>query len=648
MRSSATKTSALSTLPAAPGSLSHSTTTSVDLHAKWLETDGRGGFACGSVSGIRSHRSQGFVVTGSYRAKQCHILLKSLEVTVLSREHEYPLVSHRFTPGLIRPNAREQIRSFTHRPWPQWKYVLGDGFVVEHEFFMRHGNPSAVFTWKLLPGAPGFLLRVRPLLSGLPASELLARHAKFPLSLERIGPHRHLWRPESGAPALSFHTGATFEPDPRWYEGFHYQGDLEDGAPVTEDLGSPGVFTWDLSSGRADLIVEVGDHRERDEIESFDSRQRVNRLRGAERTRRRLIGDPNVLAADHYLVEDPGGDVRIASGYPSSSTRPTEPLIAFRGLCLATDRLNLAHRVLRSLVGEAPRVARREKSKCHEGGHQAPDAALWLVVAIREFFTAVARSRYPLEAAGRDELLDAISGTIARFQAGDMHRVELSEEGLLGHASSPRAEENPGAHLFNVATQALWLNALWIGAEEDHELEGLFERANASFTDLFWNEEGGYLADRAAPAASSQPPPAPAARQILAIGGLPRVLLQEPRASLVLELVEDQLWTPHGLRVSTAAGPGDPGALESWLLGPFIEAWLRVHRDEHNPAQKATERFIVPWRSLLVQDGLGHLGEPGGAPGAAPLAFSAAATGELLRVLKILAQIRDQAGTAGD
>ncbi|MFV1996074.1 MAG: glycogen debranching enzyme N-terminal domain-containing protein, partial [Verrucomicrobiales bacterium] len=393
MRSSTSKTkkSAPSSRPAGEVSRSHSKTTSVDLHSVWLETNGRGGFACGSVSGIRSHRSQGLVVARGHGALERRILLKGLEVTVLQGEREYPLVSHCFTPGLIRPNAREQIHSFTPRPWPQWKYVLGDDSVVEHEFFLRHGSSSAVFTWRLLPGAPGFVLRVRPLLSGLPATELLARNAEFPLSLEENGPHHYLWRPGSGAPPLAFHTGASFDPDSRWYEGFHYRGDLEDAGPVTEDLASPGAFTWDLSAGRADLIVEIGDHRDRDEIQGFDSRQRVNRLRSAERTRRGLIRNPNVLAADHYLFEDPGGGVRIAAGYPIVSSLQTEPLIAFRGLCLATDRLSLAHRVLRTLACISPPPG--IPSEREEHGLQAPDAALWFVIAVHEFLTAVERAR---------------------------------------------------------------------------------------------------------------------------------------------------------------------------------------------------------------------------------------------------------------
>jgi predicted glycogen debranching enzyme len=203
-----------------------------------------------------------------------------------------------------------------------------------------------------------------------------------------------------------------------------------------------------------------------------------------------------------------------------------------------------------------------------------------------------------------------------------------------------------------VEVQALWLNALWIGARFSAEWQPLFDLGRQSFQDRFWNEHGGYLYDvvdlnhEPGIADDSFRP-----NQILAIGGLPLALVEGERARQVVDAVEDRLWTPMGLRSLEPASPQyvphyaggvrqrdgsyHQGTVWPWLTGPFVEAWLRVRN--HTPAarEEARQRLLAPLVEHLHDAGLGHIseiadGDPPHTPRGCP--FQAWSLGELLRL----------------
>jgi len=209
-----------------------------------------------------------------------------------------------------------------------------------------------------------------------------------------------------------------------------------------------------------------------------------------------------------------------------------------------------------------------------------------------------------------------------------------------------------------VEIQALWLNALRIGGELTHRYRDVLERGLVSFNDRFWNSSLGALYDvvdvdhRRGTADPSLRP-----NQILAVGGLPYAVLDERRARTVVETVESRLWTPLGLRtlphdderyteryegdVRTRDGSYHQGTVWPWLLGPFVEAWVRVRGNTPAARRTARRRFFDPLVAHLTQAGLGHVSEiadasPPHMPRGCP--FQAWSVGEALRLdLSVLA-----------
>jgi glycogen debranching enzyme len=203
-----------------------------------------------------------------------------------------------------------------------------------------------------------------------------------------------------------------------------------------------------------------------------------------------------------------------------------------------------------------------------------------------------------------------------------------------------------------VEVQALWVNALWIGSMHRDSWSGPFEKALASFRAKFWNEDGQCLYDvvdvdhvLGASDRSLRP------NQVLAVGGLPLCLLTPQQARAVVDCVESELLTPLGLRSLAPShadycpryegGPAErdrayhQGAAWPWLMGPFVEAWIRVRNAEPAAIHEARQRFLGPLLTHLGTGGIGHVSEiadgqnphePRGCP------FQAWSLGELLRL----------------
>ena len=207
-----------------------------------------------------------------------------------------------------------------------------------------------------------------------------------------------------------------------------------------------------------------------------------------------------------------------------------------------------------------------------------------------------------------------------------------------------------------VEIQALWLNALSAVSRLEPTWRDAFDRGRVAFLERFWNENLGRLADVV------DVDHVPGTRddtfrpnQILAVGGLPVALLDGERARRMVDAVEQQLLTPIGLR---SLAPGEPGyapryegdssardavyhqgTVWPWLIGPFVEAWVRVRGNTKAARRDARTRFIDPLLSHLQTAGLGHVSEIADAE--APFAakgcpFQAWSLGELLRLDRIV------------
>jgi predicted glycogen debranching enzyme len=641
--------------------------------AEWLEADGLGGFASGTVSGARTRRYHALLLTATTPPTGRVVLVNGVEAWVTVGDRREALSCQRYVPDVLHPDGVRRLVDFEPEPWPRWSFRLTDGTLVESEIVAEPGTAGVVLVWRLAErglvpahaAPPVVTLEVRPLLSGRDYHALHHENAGFDFNATVVG-ERVTWRPYPGLPGVAAVSNGRYAHAPDWYRRFLYAAERDRGLDCVEDLAAPGVFTFDLGAGEAVMMLTVADGAgARDGHGEVVARASERRSR--ERRRRGAFATRLERAADAYFVTRGAGRT-IVAGYPWFTDWGRDTFIALRGLCLATGRFDDARAILLAWAecishGMLPN---RFPDRGAAAEYNAVDAALWYVVAAHEYLAASAAAGRAAFADDQRRLRAAIDAILSGYTAGTRFGIRCDVDGLL-------AAGEPGVQLTwmdakvgdwvvtprigkPVEVQALWLNALAAGSRFSERWQSLYARGHASFVARFWNESASGLYDVVD--CDHEPGAVDAAfrpNQILAAGGLPVALLEGEPARRMVEAVATRLWTPLGLR---SLAPDDPayvgryeggvrerdaayhqGTVWPWLLGAFVDAWVRVHGSTPAAKRSARERFLAPLWRHLDDAGLGHVSEI--ADGDAPhtprgCPFQAWSVGEVLRLDRVL------------
>ncbi len=624
---------------------------------EWLETDGHGGFASAGIDTIRSRRYHAILLAATSPPTGRLVLVNGFDAWVETAEGKYAITSQRYTPDVIHPDGHLRIESFQIDPWPIWIFKLEDGTRIRQEILMKKGSPVTAIVWQVVGERKDVTLSMRPFLSGRDYHSMHHESGAFQFQPEITGQHL-IWRPYAWIPEIHALTNGTYTHEPVWYRNFLYEHERERGLDFTEDLASPGVFHWDLSLGEAVCIWSAQEN-----FDSSSAMQTAKDLRQAERDRRKLFATRLDFAADAYIVERKKGKT-IVAGYPWFTDWGRDTFIALRGLCLSRGELQIARDILLEWARTVSQgmLPNRFPDQGSEPEYNSVDASLWYVIAVHDYLKAAKT----VSATDGLVLQEAVLSILTGYEKGTRFGIRMDEDGLL-------AAGEPGVQLTwmdakigdwvvtprigkPVEIQALWLNALrFAGAFSDH-WNALFARGSEAFVQKFWSEKDGYLYDVVD--VDHEPGKMDDAfrpNQIFAVGGLPFPLLDGKRASSVVRAVEARLLTPLGLR-SLAPGSngyspryeGNPrerdsiyhqGVVWPWLMGPFVEAWLRVHGETLQAKLEARNRFLEPQLAHLQEGGVGHISEiadadPPFTPRGCP--FQAWSVGEALRIIKML------------
>ncbi len=640
--------------------------TRLDESLEWLEPDGLGGFAMGTATGVRTRRYHSLLTVADHPPSDRVHLVKGFDAWVESPEGRFAISSQRY-PGVdAHPDGASHLSAFEHHPWPRWTYRLPTGLVIEQELVVLPERETVLLRWRAPGAGASVRLIVRPFLAASGLHTTQHRNPDAHTDPTWLGPATLSWQLYMGSTPVAAGSNGRYRHDPAWYENFLYTEEAERGLDCTEDLASPGEFEFSLDDGaEAVLVFRARKPATDPDADAHAVAQFVAAEWDAEARRRARAESPLHLSADAYIVRRGEGKT-IVAGYPWFEDWGRDTFIAMRGLCLATGRLREAGDMLTqwaSAVSEGM-LPNRFVDAGGAPEFNSVDASLWYVVAAGEFLTAVngKRKRYR-------EIEATIQAILEGYSRGTRYNIHADSDGLL-------AAGQPGVQLTwmdakvgdwvvtprigkPVEVQALWINALAAGAAVSPEWERLQRLATASFAKRFWNAECRCLFDvidvdhqHGRNDDSIRP------NQLFAVGGLPLPILAGDQAASVVDRVSRDLLTPAGLR-SLAPGSagyrrryeGAPldrdgayhqGTVWPWLLGPFVEAWLRVRAQTPEHAAEARRRFVGPWRDRLTEGGLGHISEildadPPRRSRGCP--FQAWSLSELLRIEALLRRI---------
>jgi predicted glycogen debranching enzyme len=637
----------------------------MDEALEWLEADGLGGFASGTANGVRTRRYHALLLTATTPPTGRIVLVNGFDAFLTTPTGRWALTTQRYAPDVLHPDGVQRLASFTADPWPTWEFETPDGYRIRQEVVVQHGVGRTLVTWLLITAPDVATLDVRPFLSGRDYHSTHHENAAFNFAPERYGA-TCVWRPYDGVPDVSVTANAAYTHAPDWYRNFAYSAERERGLDDREDLASPGIFTWHLAPG-AEAVAIFGAGSSQTSSSDEDAIELAAAVRTAERARRATFLSPIERAADAYLVRRGGGRSLVA-GYPWFTDWGRDTFIAIRGLCIATGRLRDARDILiewSNAVSEGM-LPNRFPDAGESPEFNSVDASLWFIVAVYDLLTEATGDQATVSSEDRRRLEHAVIKIVEGYAAGTRYGIRADADALLA-AGEPGVQltwmdAKVGDRVITprvgkpVEVQALWINALHIVSTIDDRWTSVRATAERSFVERFWNPGRSCLYDVVdVDHVRGTADPTIRPNQILAVGGLPFSVLKGERARQVVDVVERDLLTPLGLRSLAPSedgyvaryegGPADrdaiyhQGTVWPWLLGPFVESWVRARRNSATARRRADRLFIAPVLEHITARGLGHLCEiadaaPPFTPRGCP--FQAWSLGEVLRVARAL------------
>jgi predicted glycogen debranching enzyme len=621
---------------------------------EWLETNGRGAYAMGTVSGGHTRRYHGLLTLALRPPVKRFQAVNRLEEALFIGGAWHGISAQSY-PGTIHPQGFQYLEHFELNPFPVWTYVISD-VRLKKTFFLRYGEDTAVVLYELVSG-PEVLLEARPLLTCRDHHATTLEDTRFTNRWDGNS-HTVRVRTSAGPDVFLCSEEGQFRSDAFWYRNQEYVWEERRGLEHREDAFAPGTFRFRLRGGQSAALVFSTEEKDSRQAPAWARQEQVLRRRLVEKSLvRGPLADTLVLAADKFLVaRDPG--TTVMAGYPWFEDWGRDAMISLPGLTLATGRAEEAGEILDLFARHI--VQGLVPNRFPDGGeppdYRSADAALWFVWAVQKYGAAVGN---PDRLRG---LLPAVRQIVDAFQGGTLFGIRMDEDGLIAvpepSVTWMDARVNERAVTARtgkpVEIQALWYNALQFLAEMDLKFQEpargydkLAAVARRHFNEKFWDESIQYLADGVEGRRKDltiRP------NALLAIS-LPYEILEESRFKPVVERAWRDLYTSYGLRSVSPFDPayqgrynGPPAVRDSayhqgtawaWLLGSFLTAFAKAY----GPSEETKSRihdFLEPFVGHLSEAGLGQVSEifegdaPHAARGCPAQAWSVA---ELLRVM---------------
>jgi predicted glycogen debranching enzyme len=607
------------------------------LSRQWLLTNQRGSYASGTLAGCNTSGYHGLLIASLSPLVNRVMALSSCLETLVCGNQVFQLPTFDFGDNLV-PAGHAHLREFWRDTGVHFLYHVDPVEVHKAIYLARESDTVLVeYTFRHVRGDVEFLLR--PFV-GLRDFHGVARsHAGLACSgfensalVRREGAEGELFL---ACPAMRF------ENDPQWWYNFTYRANRARGHGCVEDLWTPGCFRARARSndriafqarfaqrfGPDDELLADAEAIKNDLIEHQSG---LIRLAGAKSDIDKVLSP----AADQFIVRRtaPGmSRTTIVAGFPWFADWGRDSFVSLPGLLLATGRHDEAKSVLSTFAAACDRGMIPNHFDDHTGmAHfNSIDASLWFIHAAFEYLEA---SR-DLATFSR-EFVPVIRMILDAYHNGTRFGIHADNDGLITGGDSNTQLTWMDAKCDGVAFtprygKAVEVNALWHNAlcrmRQFCEQQALPDagryarmaaRVGESFARVFWNETCGYLNDTVMPDGSVDASLRP--NQILAVSLPYGPPLTRTQQQAIVGIIENELLTPCGLRTLDRQHPGyharyegsprqrdeayHQGTVWPWLIGPFVEAYLRVH-DFSAESRRKARQLLEPLTHHLLEEG---------------------------------------------
>jgi predicted glycogen debranching enzyme len=612
---------------------------------EWLVADGLGGYAMGTMPGLRTRRYHGLLIVATGPAgSRRNLGLAALDPTLIIGERRVRLAVHEWAGSVVDPTGHLELATFAIEDGvPVWRWSM-DGVILERTVAMARGRPVVAVVHRLIRAPAPVRLELSALCTWRDV------HGERP-----SGPDPRI---EQMADGFSFEgcyrvAGPGYRPAGGWYRNARYRVEAERGLKDQEDLWHGGDFGLELEPGASHELLAWAD--------SLDDRPPpAGAVVAAARVRWRVTvaraqpqDDTDRLlahAADQLIVAGP----TVVAGYPWFGDWSRDTMTSYEGLLLETGRGEEGRALLLRAAATLSEGMLPNTADAGRTEYNTADATLWLLHAVGRHV----RRAHDLDLAR--ELLPALGAVVEHHVRGTRFGIRVDpSDGLLCQGASgwaltwmdARVDGRPVTQRAGKAVDvnALWINGLAVLADlaeltssDGGRFRALHDVAASSFQRRFPGQDGCFDVIDGPGGDDATPRP----NQLLA-ASLPFGPLAEASLARLPVQACAQLVTSVGLRslAPTATGyrgrhRGGPaerdaayhqGTAWPWLIGPYVEA---CHR-----AGMSTDGLLDGLRAHLAEWGLGSVSETvdGDVPhGATGCPFQAWSVAELLRARRLL------------
>ena len=625
------------------------------LPRELLRTNRSGAYSCSTIVDCNTRKYHGLLVVPVPELDdENHVLLSSLDPTIIQHGASFNLGLHKYQGDNFSPRGHKYIREFDCDTVPTTLYRVG-GVLLKKEVVFQHYEDRILIRFTLLEAHSKTTLQFRPFLAFRSVRQFTHENSTANHSYDNVDNGISTCMYER-YPTLfmQFSKKNEFHYEPYWYRGLEYPKEQERGYASNEDLYVPGYFEMNISKGESIVFAASTAEYKTSKLKNLFEKEVESR------SPRDNFFHCLVNAAHQFHNRTKNDERYILAGYPWFKCRARDQFIALPGLTLSIEEqdyfelvMKTASKGLRDFMNGIPLSV-----KIYE--MDKPDVPLWCIWAIQQYAKEVGKGRC------QELYMDLIRDIIDYLVSSKHPNLTLDDNGLLyadakGEAITWMNSMDNGKPVvprsgYIVEFNALWYNALRFTAameyecgneERAKELEELAENCKTSFVETFLNEYG-YLYDYVDGRMidwSVRP------NMVFAVA-LDYSPLDHKQKRGVLDVCTRELLTPKGLRsLSPKSGGYNPmytgpqhqrdlayhqGTAWPWLGGFYLEACLKIYKQTR---LSFVERQLIGYEDEIIKHCLSTLPEQfdGNPPfhgrGAISFAMNVA---EVLRTLELL------------
>ena len=624
-----------------------------------LRSNRSGAYSCSTIVDCNTRKYHGLLVVPVPELDdENHVLLSSLDATVIQHGAEFNLGLHKYRGDNFSPRGHKYIREYDSLQVPTTIYRVG-GVILKREQMFQHFENRIIIRYTLLDAHSQTTLRLQPFLAFRSVREFTHENDKVNKDYKEVqnGIKTCMY---PGYPCLYMQINKenkfVFRPD--WYRGLEYPKEQERGYASDEDLYVPGYFEFTIKKGES-VVFAAG-------LEEVDT-DKLSELADYElnvRTPRDNFYNTLVNSAHQFFVHREHEDYVLA-GYPWFKCRARDMFISLPGLTLTNNEVKKFEDVMVTAEKAIREFMAGQPLSVGVTEIEHPDVLLWAIWCIQQYSKFVSMEKC-------EEKYGHLLWDIMEWLRGGNHpNLQVKENGLIYSEGRDKAITwmNSSANGkpivprtgYIVEFNALWYNALRFCTELckhvkneyfTEVLENAADRCENSFAPMFYNEYG-YLCDYCVDGYRNydvRP------NMVFAVA-LDYSPLDKKQQKSVLDYCTKELSTPKGLRSLSPKSRGynpmyvgpqvqrdyayHQGTAWPWLAGFYMEACLNVYNVSR---LSYVDRLLVGYEEELFYHCIGTIPElfDGNPPfhGRGAISFAMNVSG-IMRIVKLLDKYND-------